>query len=628
MMLNNKLTFLFLILLISFSFSESCLGQIKSVSSDLTIQNINYPFNKNEKFLMQEKLQDKIQCTVNNQKYLNFSNQNLSKGLMNSSWPMTCYNIRHKSLSPYNLSSIPGILKWRSIIGWGGIDGGVSIDKDGVLYFGSNDWYMNAAFPNGTIKWRYHVGHWIETTPAIGSDGTIYAGCWDCYLYAFNPNGTLKWRHHCGSTISYGSPVIADNGFIYVTAMDSANWLMALDSNGSELWRYQTGGYVTSAPAIGPNGAIFFGSADTYIYGLNSNGTLRWRYKTGDRVMGPASIAENGTVYIASWDGYLYALNPINGTLIWRCNIGSGSKINPSIGPNGTIYCGSGSLFAVNPDGTVKWVFSLDSGETIEWSSPAISADGLIFFGTNIGNDGGGRLYAVNDNGTKRWDLILAYHGWCDSSPAIGSDETIYIGTTDDDLGACLNAIGYGPIIADAHGPYFGFYNTTINFNADAFGGIPPYSYHWDFGDGSTSTQQNPNHIYTIIGNMTATLTVTDNEGNQSNDTARVSITYAEPKVIITKPTNGFYILGNCVIPLPRRCIVIGPISVEAEANQYPLGIDRVEFYLDGKLKATDTEAPYTWRWGFGLSAHTIQVIAYDAQGHSASASIQVTKFF
>jgi PKD repeat protein len=38
-------------------------------------------------------------------------------------------------------------------------------------------------------------------------------------------------------------------------------------------------------------------------------------------------------------------------------------------------------------------------------------------------------------------------------------------------------------------------------------------SYFWDFGDGSTSTEANPVHVYAAAGSYTAVLTVTDNYG-------------------------------------------------------------------------------------------------------------------
>jgi outer membrane protein assembly factor BamB len=53
-------------------------------------------------------------------------------------------------------------------------------------------------------------------------------------------------------------------------------------------------------------------------------------------------------------------------------------------------------LYAVNPDGTQKWAFATGGG--CSYSSPAIGADGVIYFGCNDHN-----IYAVNPDGTEKW---------------------------------------------------------------------------------------------------------------------------------------------------------------------------------------------------------------------------------
>jgi len=45
-----------------------------------------------------------------------------------------------------------------------------------------------------------------------------------------------------------------------------------------------------------------------------------------------------------------------------------------------------------------------------------------------------------------------------------------------------------------------------------------PFSFSWDFGDGSKSTEQNPVHTYVKVGEYTATLTVTNQKGNKGSD--------------------------------------------------------------------------------------------------------------
>jgi len=47
--------------------------------------------------------------------------------------------------------------------------------------------------PDGSLKWKFGTGDWVRSSPAIGEDGTIYVGSNDGYLYAINPVGTLKW---------------------------------------------------------------------------------------------------------------------------------------------------------------------------------------------------------------------------------------------------------------------------------------------------------------------------------------------------------------------------------------------------------------------------------------------------
>ncbi|GAG34160.1 unnamed protein product, partial [marine sediment metagenome] len=45
-------------------------------------------------------------------------------------------------------------------------------------------------------------------------------------------------------------------------------------------------------------------------------------------------------------------------------------------------------------------------------------------------------------------------------------------------------------VVADAGGPYSGDIGETIQFSGSAIGGTEPYSWYWEFGDGSISTIQ------------------------------------------------------------------------------------------------------------------------------------------
>ena len=75
---------------------------------------------------------------------------------------------------------------------------------------------------------------------------------------------------------------------------------------------------------------------------------------------------------------------------------------------------------SANP-GTEKWTF-LTGGAV--YSSPAVGTDGTIYVGSDDAY-----LYAVNPNGTQKWKFLTGNSVQC--SPAIGSDGTVYFGSYD-----------------------------------------------------------------------------------------------------------------------------------------------------------------------------------------------------
>ena len=87
------------------------------------------------------------------------------------------------------------------------------------------------------------------------------------------------------------------------------------------------------------------------------------------------------------------------------------------------IFCMYSLINAQTPS-TQKWVFETGDGM---WSSPAIGADGTIYVGSYDDN-----LYAINPDGTQKWAFETGHN--VKSSPAIGADGTIYIGSGDNNL--------------------------------------------------------------------------------------------------------------------------------------------------------------------------------------------------
>jgi hypothetical protein len=250
---------------------------------------------------------------------------------------------------------------------------------------------------------------------------------------------------------------------------------------------------------------------------------LKWTFAAGMWVHGSAAVGDDGTVYIGT-DSSFYALCPNNGTIKWKCDIVGSFWSTPVIDEDGIIYIGdsSGYFYAIRPDGTIKWKFNTGGGFWFG-ASAAISAEGTIYFGTTSFTGGSGNFFALYHNGTEKWRF---HHGDSFSSPAIGKDGTVYMTFCVDEvygggihLKGYLYAFGTGPLEAEANGPYYGLISEPVQFEGSSGGGYSSYSYHWDFGDGQTSEEQNQTHTYTNHGNYTVTLIVTDAKGNTISDT-------------------------------------------------------------------------------------------------------------
>jgi PKD domain len=64
----------------------------------------------------------------------------------------------------------------------------------------------------------------------------------------------------------------------------------------------------------------------------------------------------------------------------------------------------------------------------------------------------------------------------------------------------------------------------TYRLEADATGGIRPYTWHWDFGDGQEGNGEDPRHKYENPGTYTATATVTDATGQTASASMQIPV--------------------------------------------------------------------------------------------------------
>jgi len=182
-------------------------------------------------------------------------------------------------------------------------------------------------------------------------------------------------------------------------------------------------------------------------------------------------------------------------------------------------------------------------------------------------------------------------------------------------------------------GPYEGLVGEPLYVAPVQLGyGVAPYTWTWDFGDGTISTEEEAAHIYTTAGVYTITVKVEDSNGDYA--AAQTTAVIKEPSttklsIILREPENALYLAGYKILSL-RHPRIIGAINLKVTLGEHDYPITKVEYYIDDSLHATITEPPFEYHWHdrgmFGW--HTLTIVVYDYIGTTASCSQHVWKLF
>jgi PKD repeat protein len=154
--------------------------------------------------------------------------------------------------------------------------------------------------------------------------------------------------------------------------------------------------------------------------------------------------------------------------------------------------------------------FRSGSIRNIRWLSgvPPSEGDSSIEIQVSLNGESGPWDSVVSDipnNGCYQWLVDAGGSNNCRIKIIVSTSSSNVSAISASDF----TIIGFN---VDAHGPYQGSIGETIQFTGSAENGTPPYEYHWDFGDGNTSNEENPTHVYDNEGNFTVILSVTDGD--------------------------------------------------------------------------------------------------------------------
>ena len=245
---------------------------------------------------------------------------------------------------------------------------------------------------------------------------------------------------------------------------------------------------------------------------------------------GPYSGNQGAAISFSSAGSFDPEGDPL--TYLWSFGDGTTStQANPS-----HAYVTGGTFMATlrvtDPDN----LFDEDTAQVTVNRPPTAEANGpysggvgdpIAFSSAGSGDLDGGPL-------TYRWDFgdgttstqANPSHSYAASGLYTATLRVTDSGGLFDEDTASVSVAANPPPTAEANGPYSGNQGALISFSSagsfDPEG--DPLTYRWDFGDGTTSTQANPSHVYVTGGGFTATLRVTDPDNLFDEDTAQVTV--------------------------------------------------------------------------------------------------------
>ena len=117
----------------------------------------------------------------------------------------------------------------------------------------------------------------------------------------------------------------------------------------------------------------------------------------------------------------------------------------------------------------------------------------------------------------------------------------------------------------------------------------------------------------TSSGEKTAKVAISSNDSDENPyDIHLTGVCDNPPRVNITSPEEGEAVYSQ--------------VDVKANATD-DFGVEKVDFYIDGVLKKTDTSAPYSYLWNAGIESvgyHTLKARTFDTIGQTGEDRVTV----
>ncbi|HRS99525.1 MAG TPA: PKD domain-containing protein [Bacteroidales bacterium] len=384
----------------------------------------------------------------------------------------------------------------------------------------------------GTIYWQGTTSNGTSTTTPSTSQTVSASGTY--YFRARSNEGC--WGNQGSATVTInpvpGDVTVSGGG----TQCGGSMTLTATGGTGGTIYWQGTTSNGTSTTT--PSTSQTVSASGTYYFRARSNegcwGNQGSAMITINPVPGDVTVSGGGTQCGGSIT--LTATGGTGGTIYWQGTTSNGtSTTTPStsqtVSASGTYYfrarsnegCWGNQGSAIV---TIHPAFTLST--SVQNESNAGANDGSI----TVTITGGTQPFVGEWNTnviTNATENIIIYSGL--TGGAYSVTVTDFNGCTAS-TSAIVNTSGAGPVADFAASLTSGCDYLTIQF--EDLSNNNPNSWYWEFGDGQTSTEQNPVHTYYEPGTYTVSLTVSNIFGSNThieNNFITIGIT---PQIVLT----------------------------------------------------------------------------------------------
>ncbi len=237
------------------------------------------------------------------------------------------------------------------------------------------------------------------------------------------------------------SPPILGRNALYITTLDGK--LHAIGFHGKRLWTFKDpsnpNDLIVSSPTVTPEGNIFFGTKNLFLYGVSPSGKARWK----DLVRGSVTTTPmtlNQAVYVPLSSRGVLQVFSNQGTRKWSYTIEGGGDeqrlMTPIPAPNGTIYLASqdGKLHVLSSK-TKQLLWKKKFCARIA-APPIIGVSGQLFLSCWTRHKANSGLWKGELLNIRLRDRKIVWRFQTKApilaSPVLSSDEdTVYIGSDD-----------------------------------------------------------------------------------------------------------------------------------------------------------------------------------------------------